>query len=174
MANDDARTHPIQNLPTWVAFALHTVVAVVGSMLIGFGPEALVSRYYYNTVIEPYSPAILLTALVLGYLVNRILGDRAAQWVWVPGLLWLLFGAYDESKYWANSFALSRLSYVMDNFFGPTLKCSGSECFAEVLFTTVFSATVGYSVAAAFGLRSHQKRSSFRNTLMCNEANNSH
>jgi hypothetical protein len=46
----------------------------------------------------------------------------------------------------------------MDNFFGPTLKCSGSECFCEVLFTTVFSATVGYSAAAAFGLRSHRKR----------------
>jgi hypothetical protein len=158
MANDDATTRPIQNLPVWWAFLLHTVVAVFGSMLIGIGPEAFVSKYYYNTGIEPYSPAILTTALVLGYFVNRKLGNRAAQWVWVSGLLWLLFGAYDESRYWANSFAASRLSYVMDNFFGPTLKCSGSECFCEVLFTTVFSATVGYSAAAAFGLRSHRKR----------------
>jgi hypothetical protein len=80
----------------------------------------------------------------------------------VPGLVWLLFGAYDESKYWANSLATSRLSYVIDNFFGPTLKCSGSECFAEVLFTTVFFATVGYSAAAAFGLRSYRKREQLR------------
>jgi len=49
MANDDATTRPIQNLPVWWAFLLHTVVAVFGSMLIGIGPEAFVSKYYYNT-----------------------------------------------------------------------------------------------------------------------------
>lgn len=124
-------------------------------MLIGVGPEAAISRYYYNTYMEPYSPAILLISLVLGYFVNRKMGSRAAQWVWVPGLLWLLFGIYETGKY---PWGASRLQYVVDNLFSPTAKCNGSECIGEVLFTTVFSATVGYSIAARFGLRSYKGR----------------
>jgi len=132
---------------------LHTLIAVLGSMLIGIGPEAALSRYYYNTGLEPYSPAILFVSVVLGYCVNRKMGNRAARWVWVPGLLWLLFGMYDTGKY---AFGSSRLQYVVDNLFGSTTKCSGTECIGEVLFTTVFVATVGYSVAAVFGLRSYK------------------
>jgi hypothetical protein len=134
---------------------LHTGIAVLGSMLIGIGPEAAIGRYYYNTYIEPYSPAILLVSMVLGYSVNRKMGNRAAQWVWVPGVLWLLIGVYDTSRYpWGSS----RLQYVVDNLFSPATKCGDSECLGEVLFTTVFAATVGYSIAAVVGLRSYIRR----------------
>jgi hypothetical protein len=136
---------------------LQGAVAILGSMLIGFFPEALISRYYYNSGFEAYSPAILATAIVLGYFVNRRLGHSPALWVWVVGLVWLAYGAYDESKLWYTTGAISRMSFIVDNFFGPTSKCSGSECLGELFSTTPFAATVGYSMGAAFGLRSYRK-----------------
>jgi hypothetical protein len=41
---------------SWMA---NYIVAVAGGMIIGFLPEALVSRIYYNTGLEPYSPMII-------------------------------------------------------------------------------------------------------------------
>ncbi len=136
---------------------LKFVVAVMGSMLIGFLPEALIGRYYYNSGFEAYSPAIFVTAIMLGYLVARSLGHSPAMWVWIIGLLGLAYGAYSESSQWYKGLAHSRLDYIAANFFGPTSKCSDTECLNELVFTTPFAATVGYSVGAAFGVRSYRK-----------------
>ena len=138
-------------------FLFHLFVAVICSMVIGFFPEAFAGRYYLNTGIEAYSPVILVTATTLGYLLNRKLGHSAAQWVWVAGLVWLAFGINDESRFWHNSLYSSRLSFILDNFFGSTTKCSGTECLCEFLFTTPAAATLGYSLGAVLGLRSHRK-----------------
>ena len=137
--------------------SLQFFLAVVGSMSIGFLPEALISRYYYNSGVEAYSPAISVTAIMLGYLVARKLGHSPATWVWIGGLAWLLYGAYSESSQWNRGAAHSRLDYVVANFFGPTSKCSATECLNELFCTTPFAATVGYSLGAAFGLRSFRK-----------------
>jgi hypothetical protein len=141
---------------------LQFVLAVVGSMLIGFLPEAFISRYYYNSGFEAYSPAIFATAIMLGYLVTRSLGHSSAimrklghssaMWVWIVGLVWLVYGAYDESSQWYKGVAHSRLDYIVANFFGPTSKCSETECLNELFFTTPFTATIGYSLGAAIGL----------------------
>jgi|SRR5882672_3520764 len=86
---------------------LHFPVAVVGSMVIGFLPEAFISRY-------------------------------------------------DGSRQWHTGLAHSRLDFITANFFGPTSKCSDTECLDELFVTTPFAATVGYSLGAAFGLRSYR------------------
>jgi hypothetical protein len=138
-------------------FLFHLFVAVICSMVIGFFPEAFAGRYYLNTGLEPYSPAILVTAITLGYLLNRKLGHSAAIWVWVAGLVWLTYGIYDESRFWHNTLHSSRLSFILDDFFGPTSKCGGNECLGEFLFTTPAAATLGYSLGAVFGLRSYRK-----------------
>ena len=61
-----------------------------GSLLRGGGwwndyrlsAEAFVSRMYYNTGLEPYSPMIARTAFLLGYFVARLIFDgRAATFI---------------------------------------------------------------------------------------------
>jgi hypothetical protein len=147
-----------------VGLFLQAVVAIFGSMFLGFLPEVFASRYYYNSAFEAYSPAILTTAVIFGYFVSRRFGHSPAPWVWTV-LVWLAYGAYEESSYWYNSLAASRLAYIADHFFGPTRKCSSSECLGEFFFTTPFAATVGYSLGAAFGLRSYRKTQQTRPNL---------
>jgi len=138
-------------LPWPVSLLAHYFVAVAGSLIVGFLPEAFVSPMYYNTGLEPYSPMIAATAIVLGYFAaNRILDGRAATFVWIIGLAWIVFGIYDETKYWSATWSPEKThwAYALANFFGPTVKCSGSECLAELLYTTPFTASVTYSVGA--------------------------
>jgi hypothetical protein len=134
-------------------------------MLIGFLPEVFTARYYYNSGFEAYSPAIFATASVLGCLVTRGLGHSPAMWVRMVGLVWLVYGAYDGSGYWYKGAAHSRLDYVAANFFGPTTKCSNTECLYELFVTTPFPATVGYSLGSAFGLRAYRKTQRTRTNL---------
>jgi hypothetical protein len=134
-----------------IAWIAQYVVAVAGGMIVGFLPEALVSRMYYNTGLEPYSPMIALTAFLLGYFAARhIFQGRAATFIWIIGLAWMIFGIYDTTRNWSASWSpeKTRWGYMLANLFGPTLKCSGSECLGELLFTTPFIASITYSVGA--------------------------
>lgn len=139
-----------------VLMACHFLLAVAGGTLIGFLPEALVSRVYYNTGLEPYSPAIAASALLLGYFVGfRLLGLRAATWTWAMGVLWLLVGVHELTSHWSASWSpeKTRCGYALANLFGPTLKCSGSECLYELFYTTPFTASVTYSIGACLRKR---------------------
>ena len=120
-------------------------------MIIGFLPEAALSRAYANTYLAPYSPAIALIAFLLGYFLSpRVKKGQAATFVWVVGLLWLIYGMYDGLGYWSASWSpeKTRWSAMLAGLFGPTDKCSGSECLGELIFTTPFAASVTYSIAA--------------------------
>jgi len=66
------------------------------------------------------------------------------------GVLWLAFGIYGETRLWSASWSgeTTRLQYAFAEFFGPTSKCSGSECLNEVFFTMPFVASVMYSFGA--------------------------
>jgi hypothetical protein len=131
--------------------AIHFLVAVLGGMFIGFLPEALVGRFYYNTGLGPYSPAIACSALLLGYFIAyRVLGGRSASWAWLAGVLWLLVGIWDITRFWSASWSpeKTRWGYMLANLFGPSLKCSGTECLYELFYTTPFAASVMYSIGA--------------------------
>jgi len=120
-------------------------------MIIGFLPELYLSFLYHGTVLEGFAPAIALTALLLGYFVSRrVFRARAARWTWIIGLLWLSFGIYDETRFWSPSWSSekTRLAFAFAEFFGPTSKCSDSECLDVVLFTCPFVASVTYSIGA--------------------------
>ena len=148
-------------LAVWpVLLALHFVLAAVGGMLIGFFPEALIGKLYYNTGIEAYSPAIAVSALLLGYFVSyRVLSSRAAMWTWVVGALWLLFGIQEIAIGWNANWSpeRTRWAYAFANLFGSSVRCSGSECLDELLFTTPFAASVTYSIGVYLRER-HLKR----------------
>jgi hypothetical protein len=144
----------LQRLGFWSSLFFRFVVSVLGSIAIGFLPEAFVGRMYYNTGLEAYSPLILVVAGCLGYGLNKRLGHSAARWIWVLGVAWLAYGAFEESTYWYNSGAATRMQYVLDNFFSRTSVCSASECLGEFFFTTPCAVSIVYSAAAAVGLRS--------------------
>jgi hypothetical protein len=152
-ASEQLGTAPISRpefswLLPWLA---QYFVAVAGAMIIGFLPEALLSRMYYNTGLEPYSPMIAATALLLGYFASGfIFNGRAATFVWVIGVAWMAVGIYKTTTYWSASWSpeKTRWGYMLANLFGPTLKCGGSECLGELFFTTPFTASITYSIGA--------------------------
>ena len=130
---------------------LHWVAGTGASLIVGFLPEALLSRYYLNTGIEPFAPAIAATGLVLGLAFSgRFKNGQGASWAWIFGLLWLAIGIYDLRRDWSPSWSIQRSSwaYAMANLFGPTSACSNSECLGELFFTAPFTASVTYSVGA--------------------------
>ena len=134
-------------------------VGVGGSFVIGSLLDAWFGRFYHNTGLEPYSPAIAVTAFALGYfLSSRVLSGRAAEFVWILGLLWMSLGIYGTLEYWSPNWSpeKTRWSYVLANLFSPTTKCSDTDCFSELLFTTPLMASVAYSIGAY--MRAHGQR----------------
>ena len=149
----DAITAPLSGTTlSWsVSLIMHYFLAVAGGMIIGFLPEVVLSRAYYNTGLEPYSPAIALTAFLLGYSASAHIRDgRAASFVWTLGPLWMLFGISTTMTDWNPSWATekTRWGYMLANLFGATLKCGGTECLYELFYTTPFTASVTYSLGA--------------------------
>ena len=142
----------VNKLSLWpLVLIFHFLLAAGGGMLIGFLPEALVGRPYYNTGLEPYSPMIAVSAFLLGYfLSSRLLDLPSARWTWIIGLAWLLFGIWDDTRHWSPMWSVekTRWRYVLANFFGPTISCSDSECIGELMYTTPFAASVTYSLGA--------------------------
>ena len=101
--------------PAWpLSLLAHYLVAVVGAVIIGFLPEAFVSKIYYNTGIEAYSPMIALTAFLLGYFVAGFIFDgRTAMFVWIIGLGWLVFGIFDTTQYWNASWSPEKTRWAI-------------------------------------------------------------
>jgi hypothetical protein len=148
----------LRRLVFLLSVPIHFFLAVLGSIAIGFLPEASIGRLYYNTGLEPYSPMILVVAGCLGYWVNKKVGHSSARWIWILGIAWLTWGAWEETTYWYNSPSYaSRMQDVIDNFFGRTSSCSNSECLAEFFFTTPCAISIVYSVAAVFGLAAYKR-----------------
>jgi hypothetical protein len=130
---------------------LHWVAGTGTSMVVGFIPEAVLGRYYVNTGIEAFAPVISTIALALGVAFSgRFRDGRGASWAWIFGLLWLAIGIYQFRSEWSPSWSIQRSSwaYAVENLFGRTSACSGSECIGELLFTMPFTASVAYSVGA--------------------------
>ena len=75
---------------------------------------------------------------------NQLAGSTNTKSLEIARPSRLAFGIYDltsgEDAGWLPG--RTRLAYAFDNQFGPTLKCSGSGCLGELIFTTPFSAAV--------------------------------
>ena len=64
-------------------------------------------------------------------------------------------GMYDAMSGWSASWSpeKTRWSYMLANLFGPSNKCSASECLGELFFTTPFAVSLTYSVGAYIAKR---------------------
>jgi hypothetical protein len=140
------------NVKEWLkAVMVQSFVAAFGSIVIGFFPELLTEKLTSNSVFEPYSPAIAVVALLLGYFFSfRVLKMTGATFTWIVGLLWLGFGVYDTAHGWNASWSVepTRWQYVVANLFGKTSQCSGTECLGEFIYTTPCIALFMYSLGA--------------------------
>jgi hypothetical protein len=120
-------------------------------MVVGFVPEGILSRFYYDTCIEAFAPAIAFTGLILGFFFSvRFQNGRGASLAWIFGLLWLALGFHQAASGWNPAWATQKSSwdYAVVNLFGRTSACSSSECLSEVFFTMPFSASVTYSIGS--------------------------
>ena|SRR5271166_5591255 len=151
--SSDSITAPISNQTfawplSWIA---HYFIAVVGSMTVGFLPEAFAPRFYYNSGLEPYSPMIAVAAFLLGYFPSgSVFNGRVATFIWTIGVVWMLFGIYDVTRGWSATWSPEKTlwGYVFVNMFGPTPRCSGSECLYKLFFTTPLTASIAYFIGA--------------------------
>lgn len=128
----------------------HFVAAVVISMTIGILPEAFIGGPLYgHTWLVPFSPFMCAAAALLGFLAARKLRDRAAIWVWVPGVLWFSWAVFQL----VHEGPLPHAVFVFNNLMGPTDKCADSECLYELFYTMPLTCSIAYSVASWLTLR---------------------
>lgn len=128
----------------WWTFPLHQIMSSLGvPVLAGFLTFAItsVSRARWILTETPYFPVQIGLAFVIGFVLQRYLGHRVMQWVWVLPFLIL-----------SVSFVQTPLPFVarLDRYFGwgcrPELRC-----FVQLAVTLPFYAAVSYSLAAFLG-----------------------
>jgi hypothetical protein len=116
---------------------IYWLAATVTSFTVGFLPEVFLSRFYANTGIEPFAPAIGATGFALGIAFS----GRGARWTWIFSLLWLVFGLFTVrgGGSWTQA---------MGNPFGLAPSCGDSGCLGELLFTIPCVASAAFSAGA--------------------------
>jgi hypothetical protein len=143
---------------------LHCIFLAVATVTVGFFLEVTFGHFWANAPLGPFPPGIALVALLSGYfVVSRGQSRRAAGWTWAVGAIWLAFGIYDYawgSDAWDPRWSTekTRFAYVIADLFGPTDKCSASECVGVFLFTMPFTASIMYSIGAYIKLRRLAKK----------------
>jgi hypothetical protein len=142
---------------------LHFFVASAGGIILGLIPEILLGRLYRFTPIEPFAPAMAMTALLIGYFFSHRLIDRShiAQWTWTIGTFWFLLGVNDLTRFWSptRSHGKSAWDYAMSQLFGPNRLCATSECLYELFFTFPFVLSLTYSIGAFVRARQDARNS---------------
>lgn len=136
-------------------FGAIVILHSVGAVLVGFIglilDAAVGQRLYGSASLGPFSPIASILVVVLGIVLSRRLCDRRASWAWVPGLLWLAFGAYEmlyvggvlQTGAWQGA---TPSRFLFNNLFGA--KCGDTECLDQVFFTLPFISTALYSISA--------------------------
>ncbi len=139
---------------------LHCFGAVFVSFIVGLFPEGLVGGCYQNTPLQAFVPCTSAVAILLGILVARSssLADKRASWAWIPGLIWFGFGVHDmlfvrgvlQTGAWVGS---TPFRFLVDNLFGSTRKCGGTECLYELIYTVPLVVSSAYSLASWITLK---------------------
>jgi len=128
--------------------AKHSLIGMPLSVLIAAltgGPIWLLLRStgLFGTSAPWYSPSNWLAGLVLGYVINRQHFDLAACIVWLPGVLWLAFGIWNQppGTQWEHAAPV----------FFPVRQgdCSTNECLSFLMYTCSALNAAAYSVGAS-------------------------
>lgn len=158
---------PLWHYPPLVL--LHFFVAAMGGVIVGLIPEVLIERLYRGTPIEAFAPGMALTALTIGYfLAHRLVSsERVAQWTWVIGVVWFLYGVHDLTRLWRPTWLpheKSAWSYAKGQLFGPVSLCSATECLYRLFVTVPLVLSVTYSFGAFIRSRQDARESAELNS----------
>ena len=105
-----------------------------------------------------YGPLIWWPGLVLGFFVNRRTLQRAACFVWVPGLLWLAAGILSRATAWRPE-GMSWMTQVrIDLFPLKQGECGTTECLYSLFHTWPALNSVAYSIGAALALLTNRDK----------------
>ena len=84
-------------------FAVHCVLAMIGStffgiMLAGSVAGSSAKNPWFDV---PYSPFLWGSALLLGFVLTRLLKDESSRWVWMVGISWFVIVAESERRFYS-------------------------------------------------------------------------
>lgn len=141
----------------WILeYVLQLVVALV-ALVVGFALDMVVDKYYYSTPLRDLALCSIFMGGLAGYLITGSLRQRASVFVWVPGLVWLLYTALSLARMWNPAWApTSRIGYVWNSLVGPG--CGSQECIYTIA-TDLFLSFTAYSIAARLALMKLPKKS---------------
>lgn len=103
-----------------------------------------------------FGPLVWWPALLLGFFVNRVTHHRGACFVWIAGLMWLLFGVLNTVRFnYGGAPWMTRVG--IDLFPLKPGECGASECLGVLFYTLPAVNAVVYSVGAWLGFLSNRK-----------------
>ena len=137
-------------LPKVARVALHLGAALLLTMILGFifstvlHPSGTVNPWFD----PPYSPVWWGTAVALGAVMNRLVRDNSALWIWLGGAAWLSLWVLDSrTGYDARwSYGYSRNEYIWHVYF--TNRDCLEECLGVLFATTPAVNSLAYSIGA--------------------------
>jgi hypothetical protein len=136
----------------------NTLGAVIGVGILKSLSSLVVHRCTHSRasiILTEWIGSIVFAAL-LGVSVQRRWKSRSARWVWIPALLWFLFGL----------FVYSRLGNPLLTFSGiACIHEQGVSCLPYTLFTVILVRCSVYSLAAFLSARSSRQYDSFHPVL---------
>ncbi len=132
-------------MPVSAACALlGAIPAWIFLRLAGMGPIRSLDAWY--------GPFVWWPGLVLGFFVNRRTLQRAACFVWFPGVLWLAAGVLSRATAWRPE-GMSWMTQVrIDLFPLKQGECGMTECLYSLFHTWPALNSVTYSIGAALAL----------------------
>ena len=162
--SDPKAQKPVGAILSWLSahsLLAILIIGIVSTAIIGLADNALSA--WLST---PISFADILlwgfvfcVGLVLGYLVNRAWPMRAASWIWILGLGWMIFGMQDARSYDPRWHAgCSAAQFVVNAFFIGSHKCGeGEDALYSLFFTMPALGLAGCSLGAWVALRSARR-----------------
>ena len=138
---------------------MHSAIAIVGSVVcvflggiilgiilrvVGLGPIRAADAWY--------GPFVWWPGLLLGFLVNRRTHQRAACFVWLPGMLLLAYGILECGNCLATGGDVWMTRVRIELF--PLQQDHCGECLGQPFYTWPALNSITYSIGAALALLS--------------------
>ena len=136
----------------------NTLGALIGVGILKTLSSLLVQRFTHSRgsiILTEWIGSIIFAAL-LGVSVQRRWKSRSARWVWIPALLWFLFGLFEYSRLGNLLLTFSGIACIHER---------GISCLPFTLFTVILVRCSVYSLATFLSARSSRQYDSFHPAL---------
>jgi hypothetical protein len=136
----------------------NTLAAVIGVGILKTLSSPLVKLFTHSRlsiILTEWIGSIVFAAL-LGISVQRKWRTRSARWVWIPALLWFLFGFVMYLRHGNPLLTFSGIACIHER---------GASCIPYTVFTVILVRCSVYSLAAFLSARSSRQYDSFHPVL---------